>query len=55
MCSASEMGSQGLGIQRLNQDLNFFEVPCVSSLDAARWSWRVAVAGDVASCSDVGF
>lgn len=48
MCSASEMGSRGLGIEWLNQDLNFFEVPCVTSLDAASRSWRVVAAGDVA-------
>lgn len=55
MCSASEMGSQGLGIQWLNWDLNFLEVPCVTSLDAASRSWHVVTAGEVASHSDVGF
>lgn len=55
MCSASETRSQGLGTQWLNWDLNFFEVSCVTSLDATSRSWRVVSAGDVALCSDVGF
>lgn len=52
MCSASEMGSQGLGIQWLNWDL-FSEVLCVTSLDAASRSWCVVAAGDVAGHSQM--
>lgn len=55
MSSAAEAGSQGLGIQWLNQDLNLFEVPCVTSLGTASRAWCVVAAGDVASHSDVGF
>lgn len=50
MCPALEMGNQWL-----NWDLNFFEVPCVTSLDAASRCWHIVAAGDVALCLDVGF
>lgn len=55
MCSASEMGSWGLGFHWLNWDVNFFEVPCVTRTHAASRSWHVVAAGDVSLLSDVNF
>lgn len=55
VCFAAEMGSQGLGIQWLNQDLSLFKVLCFTSLDASSRSCRALAAGDVALCSHVGF